>query len=358
MKYTVTIPLLATLLLLSCAGDKTPEKSLSEPVAVQVADAGTGDQAPFFSASGTITAASQANLGTRMMGYVRDIPVKVGDPVRSGQLLLSLDNADLQARMAQTNAGIAEAEAAFSNAEKDYMRYRELFSDQSATQKELDDMTAGYRMAKARLEAARQMKNEVAAQFAYTRIRAPFNGVVTNIFAETGDLANPGQPLVAVETPGTFEVEARIPENEIGMVRRGDTVSVLVKATGKRLGGRVAELSNSARNTGGQYLATIQLLEQDDALRTGMYATLQFPREGTGTREDSTVLIPMSSLVRRGQLAGVYTISQEGTALLRWLRLGRAYGDQVEVLSGLQNGETYIVSSGSKLYNGVPVRLQ
>jgi hypothetical protein len=85
-----------------------------------------------------------------------------------------------------------------------------------------------------------------------------------------------------------------------------------------------------------------------------MFATVVFPIE----RKDATtnvVLIPKAALVTRGQLSGVYTVSQSNTAVLRWLRLGKTMGDQVEVLSGLQVDETYIVNADAKLYNGVKI---
>ncbi len=358
MKRITLLYSIATALILgSCRPDNAGDRaSQSEPVLVETATAGGTAATAYLSVSGTVTAAKQADLSTRTMGYVRSVQVRVGDRVAAGTVLLQLDNADLQARMAQTTASITEAEAAYAIADKDYQRYTRLFADQSASQKELDDITARYQMAGARLEAARQMKQEVQAQVAYTRITAPFAGVVTHIHADAGDLASPGQPLIAIEAPGDFEVEARIPEHEISGVAKGDTALVYIKALGKRLQGYVSELSNSARQSGGQYLATLTLTDQAKGLRSGMYATLDFAREGTREPEGQPVLIPETAIVRQGQLTGVYTVSQSNTGLLRWVRLGRTFQGQTEVLSGLKAGEAYIVSAKSKLYNGVPVR--
>ena len=118
-------------------------------------------------------------------------------------------------------------------------------------------------MAKARLEAAKQMKNEVESQFAYVNLRAPFNGVVTNKFIETGDMANPGAPIISVEGPGNFEVTASVPESEISKIKSGTEVHVLVKSSDKTLNGTVTEVSTSAKNTGGQYLVKVALDKTD-----------------------------------------------------------------------------------------------
>ncbi len=346
-----------SLFMVSCGGeDKKAVADNSTPIAVKVSKVVSDGSSPFVSASGKIEATNSANLSTRMMGFVNRVHVKVGDKVRKGQLLVSINNSDLQAKRAQINAGITEATAAFNNAQKDFNRFKSLFADNSASQKEMDDMTAHYEMAKARLEAANQMKNEVNSQFSYANITAPFSGIVTNKFIEAGDMANPGMPLIAVEAPGKFEVTAMVPESEISQIKSGTTVDVLVKSLGETLKGKVTEVSTSAKNTGGQFLVKAVLDKTDAKILSGMFATVQFPVEKT--TKSNMVLIPSQAIVNRGQLTGVYTVSQSNTALLRWLRLGRTYGDQIEVLSGLNADESYIVSAESKLYNGVKISIQ
>lgn len=166
----------ASLFLISCGSkDKKAVTDNSPAIAVKTNQVETNGNSPFLSVSGKIQASNSADLSTRLMGYVEKVHVNVGDKVREGQLLVSINNADLQAKKAQVNASITEATAAFNNAQKDYNRFKNLFEDNSASQKELDDMTANFEMAKARLEAAKQMKNEVNAQFAYSNITAPFS---------------------------------------------------------------------------------------------------------------------------------------------------------------------------------------
>jgi RND family efflux transporter MFP subunit len=345
------------LLAVSCGSeDKKPVADNSPAISVNVNQVKANSNSPFLSVSGKIQATNSADLSTRMMGYVNNVYVNVGDTVKKGQLLVSINNADLQAKRAQVNAGISEATAAFNNAKKDYDRYTNLFAENSASQKELDDITAHYEMAKARLESANQMKNEISAQFAYSNITAPFNGVVTGKRIDAGDMANPGMPLISIEQPGSFEVMAMVPETEISEISKGTQVDVQVKSINQTLKGKVAEVSTSSKNTGGQYLVKIDLEKTDANILSGMFTTVQFPVE----RKSKTqmVLIPSEAIVTNGQLSGVYTVSDSNTAILRWLRLGRTYGDQIEVLSGLNTDEAYIVSAEGKLYNGAKVSVQ
>jgi RND family efflux transporter MFP subunit len=342
--------------ILSC-GDKTETapKDVGPTVEVKVNNV-TTESNSFLTASGKIEAVQSANLSTRMMGYVNKVHVKVGDKVRKDQLLLSINNAELSAKSAQVNAGITEATAAYRIAEKDYTRFKNLFEDNSASQKELDDMTARYEMAKARLEGAKQMEKEVGSQFSYVNIRAPFSGIITNKFIDEGTMANPGVPLIAMEAPGLFEVTASVPESEISQIESGSKVKIVVKSINELIQGEVTEVSTSARNTGGQYLVKVTLDKSNVAVLSGMYATVQFPV--IRKTESTAILVPMDAIISKGQLSGLYTVSESNTALLRWLRLGRSFGDQVEVLSGLSAEESYIVSAKGKLYNGVKVSIQ
>ncbi|MFK5880002.1 MAG: efflux RND transporter periplasmic adaptor subunit [Flavobacteriaceae bacterium] len=357
MNKYITIIALA-ILTISCGSDekKTTSENNSSAVSIKISSINADNNNPFFTVSGKIEAVESVTLSTRTSGYVDNIYVKVGDKVRKGDLLISINNADLKAKRAQVNAGIIETKAAYNNAEKDYNRYKNLFDKNSASQKELDDMTANFEMAKARLEAANEMMNEINAQFKYVDIKAPFSGVVTTKFIETGDLANPGVPLISVESPEKFEVTIMVAESEISQVKKETTVEVLVKSINKTLTGVVSEVSTSANNTGGQYLVKITLNKTDAAILSGMYTNVKFP--SNKKIATNKVLIPLNVIVKNGQLRGVYTVSQNNTAILRWLRLGKTFGNEIEVLSGLNADEQYIVSAEGKLYNGVKVAIK
>ncbi len=347
--------------LTSCGEDKKNDIATETPIAVKVSGTTQNDNSPFVTASGKIESQKSANVSTRMMGYVTKVNVKMGQKVSQGQLLVSINNADLQAKKAQVDASILQATAGFNNAKKDYERFKTLFSQQSASQKELDDMTSRYEMAKAGLEGAKQMRNEVMAQFSYSNITAPFSGEVTNTFVKEGDMANPGMPLISLEGNGLMQVMAMVSEGDITSIKNGMAVTVLVKSSNKQIKGKVSEISGSAANTGGQYLVKINLENTDKSILSGMFVNVQFPIEKNKTAETTTisdkVLVPESALITKGQLTGIYIVT-DNIAILRWIRTGKTFGTQVEVLSGLSADEKYIVSAEGKLYNGVKVSVQ
>lgn len=331
----------------------------TSPINVTVEKATSTNNDGSLIVSGTVQAANSAKLSTRVMGYVEKINVNVGDKVNKGQLLLSINSSDLAAKRAQVNARILEATAAYENAKKDYERFQNLFNQNSASQKELDDMSARFNMAEARLQSTKELKKEIDAQFTYTNIRAPFDGIIASKLIDVGTLANPGMPLLLVESPDEFEVVAKIPESAIASIKRGTEVGLTISAIETNIKGLVKEVSSSSSLSGGQYLVTIGISESNKNIRSGMFASVQFPTISSDSNGSvSSILIPKEVIIRRGQLTGLFTVSQQNTAVLRWLRLGNTTGEYVEVLSGLKRGETYITSSQEKLYNGAPLNVQ
>src|SRR5690554_3822487 len=342
----------------SCS--KSEEKTATELPAISVIINQTAgsNSGKYVTASGKIEAENSANISTRMMGYVTSVKVKTGQKVSKGQLLATISSTDLQAKKAQAEAGVNQATAFYNSAKRDYDRFVVLFSQKSASQKEMDDMTTHFEMAKAGLETAKQMKNEVMAQFSYTNITAPFSGVVTGTFVKEGDMANPGMPIVSVEGESKLQTVVMISESEISNIKNGMATDINIKSLNKIVKGKVVEVSSSARNTGGQYIVKIDLDKTENVL-SGMFVNAVFPIEKSVEKTtNELVLIPQEAVITQGQLKGIYVVNDDNTAILRWLRLGKTYGNDIEVLSGLTSGEKYVVTADGRLFNGARVSVQ
>jgi RND family efflux transporter MFP subunit len=262
------------------------------------------------------------------------------------------------AKRGQTDAMIAEAQAGLSTAQKDMDRFTVLYKQQSATAKELDNVTLQYSSAKSRLEGAKQMRNEVNASLGYTSLTAPFSGIVTQKLADAGSMANPGMPILTIEQSGSYQVSASVPENIINQIHQGAEAVISIKSLDKTIKGTVVQINPSSQFTGGQYIIKINIADADKKrLYAGMYATVAIPvKEAVAVKAaTNSVLVPVSAIERKDQLTGLYTVGSNNTALLRWVRLGKTYGDKVEVLSGLEKNESFILSADGKLYNGAVV---
>ena len=308
-----------------------------------------------FYLSGEVTAKQTANISTRMMGYVTKIYVKPGDKVASGQLLVSISSDDILAKKAQVQAMITEAEAAAKNAQRDYERFKTLRNQNSVSDKELENVALQNTSMNARVHMARQQMNEVNAMLSYTNIRAPFSGVVTQKMVDEGSMANPGMPIFTIEQNGELQVIASIPENYIQYVKVGDVAKMELKSLGITIDGKVSELSPSAFRTGGQYSMKLAIDSKDkENIRPGMYVNILIPNKRS-ENITSKIMLDKSSIVYRDQLTGVYVIDDQSQANLRWIRLGKTIGNQVEVLSGLSQNDKIVSKAEGKLYNGVKV---
>lgn len=351
------------LILTSCSSKENKDASKQNAdsvIMVTVANTSAND-AQDLSLSGQIEASQTVNVSTRLMGYITFLKVKVGDHVNKGQLLATISNQDIMAKRAQADAMIAEAEAALKNAKKDQERFNNLYAQQSASAKELDNINLQYNSAKARVDAARQMRNEVNAMLDYANLTAPFSGIVTQKFAEAGSMANPGMPILTIEQNGVFQVSAAVPENSIQQVQQGATATIGIKALDRTFKGTVTQINQSSQFTGGQYLIKVSIpANEQKGLYAGMYTNIAIPvkKEAIAKTSDNSILVPASVIEYKNQLSGLYTISSNNTALLRWVRLGKTYGDKIEVLSGLEKNESFILSADKKLFNGAAVKIK
>ncbi len=340
-------------LIFTSCNNESQESISAEPLNVQSSVAQLKVIPVVHDFSGNLEAERKSNLSTRIMGEIENIYVRTGQQVNKGDLLLKIRNQDILAKKAQVEANRIEAESALASAEKDLNRFEALYANNSASDKEMDDIRTNYKMAQARVDAVKQMENEIEESLRYSEIRAPYNGVITGKFAQVGDMANPGMPLLAIENPAQWKVVARIPEADIARLKLNDPVRVYLKALDLEVEGQIAEINPSSVNTGNQFEAKI-LLQTDSYdtvdLYSGMYADVLYEH---GTQE--LMLVSQNAVVHRGQLDGIYALGQNGTALLRWVKTGKTYGDSIEVLSGLTDGEEYILNYDGKLVNGALV---
>jgi RND family efflux transporter MFP subunit len=284
----------------------------------------------------------------------------VGDRVVKGQKILTLKNNELPAKRAQIDAGIAEATVALQNVKVNYDRMKVLWEQESITRKDWDDISAQYQMMKAKVNAAESMRHEIDEVITYTTVTAPISGVISNKMINMGDLVNPGVPLMTIEGDQIYEVVTSVSDAQISHIKKGMLLDVEIKSLGQHLSAVVSEISPSAVNTGGQFSLKAELKlnkEERKNIFPGMYANVYIDLpDNTSTHKTSLLMVDKSALVQRGQLTGLYTVSNQGTAMLRWVRTGKDFGDAVEIVTGLAPGEEYIVSDLSQLVDGTPVQ--
>jgi membrane fusion protein, multidrug efflux system len=363
-------------ILAGCGGHPTEatraeSKKAPVPVSVEVVD--TSESPSFYEAAASVRARTAAQVSSRVMAYVRDVRVKIGDQVREGQVLAVLDSRDADVRKGQAEAAHEEARSAALEAEQSYAsakanlelaettfnRMKDLFEKTSISPQEFDEVTARVRVARASVEMAGARRSQVGAKIrqaeqeikgaaliqGYTTLTAPFAGVVTEKSVEPGNLAVPGAPLLTIERGGGFRVEASVDESTLPRVRLGLPVEVQIDSLDRQLSGRVSEIVPSVDL--GARSAVVKIdVPNVPGMRSGQFGRARFV---TGSR--SAMTVPASAVQARGQVQWVF-VAADGTARSRIITAGERRGDRAEVLTGISNGERIIVAPPPGLVDG------
>ena len=350
------------LLLFACGGEDAPENIQLDGPAVQVTTqkvvSAISEGSRSFVLNGRVAAKNAAMVSTRVMGNISQVLVKEGQMVRKGQVLATVNSTDLKAQQSRIQAQISEAEAGLKNAKRNHERFKNLYESKSITQKEFNDVEMQLEMANARVTAAKEALKELNVQLGYANVVAPFSGRVAKKMAQIGSMANPGMPLFSIESSGELIIEVDVPASEIKHLQLKDEVDITLQDLDKSMKGKTSLINPSASLNGYQYRVEISPSSSASIkdVPTGMNAKVAFSiQSGEKTSEKPAIWIPKSALVQQGQLQGVYTISDQQTALLRWLQLGEEKADKVEVVSGLESEATLIISAQGRLYNGVKI---
>ncbi len=350
-KKNIIIATLASIIILSSCGSDA-ENTASNTLAINVKSEQLKrtEQYAEHRFSGKVKADDKTVLSTKIIGQIQNVLVKEGDKVSKGQLLVSIKSNDLAAKQKTAKAGIKTAQLNMENMAKNFQRVKNLHQKGSATDKELEDMSVANEAAIASYNDAKHNLAEINDYLSYAQIKSPINGFVSSRMVNIGDMAKPGYPVLVLESLTELKIDLNVPEFEIAKFELEDQVNINVDVANiKAAKGKVDRVIPSS--TSGQFKVIVSLNEPTSLLKPGMFARVNLLKE-----KENLLLVDKNLIIKKGQLTGVYTISQQQEAMLRWVRLGKEYGEKVEVLSGLIEGEQIIISATSKLIDGSPVK--
>ena len=333
------------------------EAAAVKSVAAQASVAGAQE----VSLDAVVEAVRQATLSAQVPGAIVSLNVKAGDRVRAGQELLRIDASAAQQNVAGSTAQLEAAQANLRVASKELDRQKQLFQKQYISQGALERAQAQYDAAQAQVQAQQAQTRAAQTQTGFFSVRAPFNGVVSDVPVTLGDMAMPGRPLVTLHDPSALRVSAAVPQSMIPGVRNQ------LKAVRYEIAGHTPLAAASV-----QLLPAVDPVTHTAQLRValpagieglvpGMFARVWVPgslasvatQNGTQDAAPSgRVFLPLTAIVRRAEMTGVYVMDAQGKPRLRQVRLGRTTGQTVEVLSGVSSGEQVVsepASLGKKL---------
>ncbi len=331
------LTIVAALALVACHSKKENTSESLPPVAVRTVVVENKARPSSEEVVGTVRAKLHAAIEAKVNARIEALLVAPGQMVKAGELLAQLDPREIQAKLDQTLALREQAT-------RDLARSRELLDKKITTQADFDAVQARARVTEG---AAREMETMLG----YTKVVAPFDGIVTRKLADVGDLAAPGKAIIEMEDPRALRFEADVPEALIGHIKIGAKLLVQVAEGAAPIEGIVVEVAPVADAASRTFLVKLDL-PAAESTRSG-----QFGRVWVQTGESKSIRIPTSAIVVRGQMECVFVIANQH-AQLRIVRTGKHTGGEAEILSGLSSGERVVSEGAESLRDGQPVTLK
>lgn len=332
-------PVLAGIALLAGCGKPHQGHSVAHSelplVQVRTQPVETKQLATVDEVAGTVRAKLRATSEAKATGRITELPVVLGQKIKTGELLARLDAPEIKARLDQAEANLRQAE-------RDWKRTSSLFNQQAVTRSDYDSADSRYSVAKGSLA-------EALAMMGYAEILAPFDGVVTRKWVEVGDQAAPGKPLLDIEDPSRLQIEADVPEAIAASIKQDARMTIRVSQRTGELSGTVAEIAPIADPTSRTFRVKLDL-PRSSGLMSGQFARLLVP-----VGETTSMRVPASAVVRRGQMEIVFAVENQH-AHLHLVKTGRQVNDETEILSGVDAGDAVVIENPQQLVDGQPVR--
>ena len=342
-------PLLAAAVLLAACGEK--EEAPAKPaLTVTVQPVTLQPLARSVEASGTVNAWELVPVGAETGGLVATgVYADEGSYVRQGQVLVKMNDAVLASQLRQQDAAVASARAMLKQADASLERARELRQKGYLAQAALDARIAEQQTAAARVASAIAARAETAARRSQTDVRAPVSGLIVSRSVVKGQIVAPGTELFRLVRDGRLELNAQVPEQQIGLIRAGMPASV--SAEGMVTTGVVRIVTPQVDPQSRLGLARISLAA-GSGLKPGMFA-----RASISTGAQPALTVPQTAVIFRADKSGVYVVDRASHVRFRPVRTGARVGQRVEVLSGLSGGEQVVVQGAGFLAEGDLVRV-
>ncbi|KTF13335.1 efflux RND transporter periplasmic adaptor subunit [Pseudoalteromonas sp. H105] len=281
---------------------------------------------------GSVIAKQNTQISSRVMAQVEHLNVRAGDSVTRGDVLISLEQNDFKAQLAQSKAQIKAIQAQLTQAEKQLKRMRDLYSQGLVSVSDFDDAKAKFDNITANLAIAQQQQTQAQVALEFTRIKAPISGVVVERLVEPGDTATPGKPLLALYNPQQLQLEFNVRERQAIKLQLGQALQVNLPTLNISTEAIVTEIVPVADSAARSLLIRLDM-ESNGALMPGLYAQLQLPLHA-----QQGVMVATDWVHEFGQLNMVYVINNN-VVERRFVRLGEVQGANVHVVAGLNPGD-------------------
>ncbi len=281
---------------------------------------------------GTVEAVNQATVSAQTGGRVAEILYDVDDVVPAGAVIMRLKGVEQRAGLQAAEANLTEARVRNTEAAAQYQRIADLYEKRLVSRLQFDQATANRDAAAARLAATEAGVSSAQAGVGYTEVRAPYGGVVTKRLVQVGETVAPGTPLMTGVSLANLRVDFSIPQSVVGLVRQFGKAAVYANRT-RLVSDRITIFPEAAASSS-TFRARVDLPSGTADVAPGMYVKV-----GLMIGEADRLVVPVTAIIERSEVTGVYVVDAAGRPSLRYVRRGRALGPSVEILAGLVPGD-------------------
>jgi RND family efflux transporter MFP subunit len=307
---------------------------------------------------GDIQAYASAPIHAQVSGYVQQWFFDIGAKVKKGDLLAQIDPRTYQAALAQARGTLARDSATLANAREDLNRYQALAAQNAVSAQRLSTQQASVEAQAGIVEADRAMVSKAAINLAYTRIEAPFDGIVTSRAVDVGNLVTVGTatstPLFTIADQGKVRLYVRVPQNYAPYIKDGMTVSFTVpQYPGRTFEAKLVASANAVASATGTMLVQFSADNEGGALQPGAYAEVKFPLPAGA----HGIRVPATALIFRDEGMQVATVDASYHVKLKTVKIARDLGASVDISAGISRTDRIIDNPADALQDGDAVKV-
>ena len=345
--------LFATSVVLSACqdGSKTVEQHVPEPVAISLSSSEVKyqDVPRYYSATGYTSIARTIEVSTSQSGTIKQLKVDEGDVLKAGTLLIVIDESELLTAIKQAESAVKNAEINLKDREKDLTNAKDLRASQAVTANYLRKAQVQMDLANSQMSQARSELKRQKAKQPYYRITSPIDARVVNRWVSQGDLAVVGKPLLKLEAIKGLEFETALPVKWLDKIHIGDEYKLRLHDFDKTFTAKISHIVRTANRV--TQTCQIKLSSPNsDNLTAGLSGQIDFI-----VATEKQLLIPETSLIKRAGVQGVFRLDKNNQVQFTPVKTERLWEHHWIVLSGLQEGETVVLTPPANFRDGSPI---
>ena len=319
---------------------------------VRSAVIGANASAQDYIYSGEVRGRFERQLAFQVGGKVTKRFIELGSTVRAGEVLMQIDSKDLQQTVNSSSAQVYSAESQLKLAKNNLSRYQQLYAQGAISLAQLDQYQNEYEVASASVQQTSAQLSQGVNQLNYSLLYADQPGIISSISVEAGQVVSAGQMILTIVQDGEREIEISVPENRIEELRKATQFKVAFWALpSTTVEGKVREIAPMADATTRTYKVRISLINPPQEIKLGMTAAVTI----NNAMQTASLTIPLSAVYQTGSSPEVWVI-KDNVVNLRSVQTGNFSGNQIQILAGLNPGETIVTAGVQKLRPGQKVR--